>query len=166
MLSPLTGLVDAARPDSEAARRFALLVDGLLSDAPRFEAYSQGLQNTLTEWRDAGPQLQAIIDRSPALHEARPLAVDLLEMGTAGLEALSFLTKGVAPTAEWRDARLALLERAAQPKAALEFPIIPSLKELVIAAYELPQLKATTQPEWRKRVKQLAAPAKQQQPDK
>jgi hexosaminidase len=166
MLSPLTGLVDAARPDSEAARRFALLVDGLLSDAPRFEAYSQGLQNTLTEWRDAGPQLQAIIDRSPALHEARPLAVDLQEMGTAGLEALSFLTKGVAPTAEWRDARLALLERAAQPKAALEFPIIPSLKELVIAAYELPQLKATTQPEWRKRVKQLAAPAKQQQPDK
>jgi hexosaminidase len=165
MLSPLTGLVDAARPDSEAARRFASLVDGLLSDAPRFEASSQEIQNTLTEWRSVGPELQAIIDGSPALHEARPLAVDLSEMGTAGLEALSFLKKGIAPTVEWRDSRLAMLERAAQPKAALEFPIIPSLKELVIAAYELPQLKATTQSEWRKRVKELAAQTKQQ-PDK
>lgn len=162
MLSPLTGLVDAARPDSEASRRFASLVDALLMDAPRFEAYSLEIQNTLTGWRDTGPELQAIIDGSPALHEARPLAVDLQEMGTAGLEALSFLKKGIQPTVEWRDARLALLERAAQPKAALEFPIIPSLRELLIAAYELPQLKATTPSEWRKRVKQLAAQTKQQ----
>jgi hexosaminidase len=165
MLSPLTGLVDAARPDSEAARRFAYVVDGLLAGAPRFEAYSQEMQETLTSWQSAGPELQAIIDASPALHEARPLAVDLSEMGGAGLEALSFLRKGIAPTAEWRDSRLALLERAAQPKAALEFPIIPSLKELITAAYELPQLKVTTQSEWRKRVKQLAAQTRQQ-PDK
>src|SRR5205823_2171338 len=41
MLSPLTGLVDASRPDSDEARRFAALVDGLLSDAPRFQADSQ-----------------------------------------------------------------------------------------------------------------------------
>jgi hexosaminidase len=162
MLSPLTGLVDAARPDSEAARRFASLVDGLLVGAPRFEAYSQEIQNTLAEWQSAGPELQAIIDGSPALQEARPLAVDLSEMGRAGLEALSYLKKGIQPTAAWRDSRLAMLERAAQPKAALEFPIIPSLKELIIAAYELPQLETTTQSEWRKRVKQLAAPIKQQ----
>jgi hexosaminidase len=162
MLSPLTGLVDAARPDSAAARRFASVVDGLLSDAPRFEAYSQEIDRTLTGWRSVGPELQALMDESPGLHEARPLAVDLSEMGTAGLEALSFLTKGVAATAEWRDSRLAMLERAAQPKAALEFPVIPTLKELIIAAYELPQLKTMTQPEWRKRVRELAAQTKPQ----
>src|SRR5947209_8937293 len=77
MLSPLTGLVDAARPDSDAARRFAGEVDGLLSDAPRFETYSRDIQDTLTGWRDAGPQLEALIDRSPGLAEARPLAGDL-----------------------------------------------------------------------------------------
>src|SRR6266436_3071309 len=33
MLSPLTGLVDAARPDSETARQFASHVDGFLADA-------------------------------------------------------------------------------------------------------------------------------------
>jgi hexosaminidase len=162
MLSPLTGLVDAARPDSEAARSFARMVDALLSDAPRFHVGSQEIQNTLTEWRNAGPILTAMIDGSPAMHEARPLALDLSEIGTAGLEALSFLTKGIAPTAEWRDSRLAALERAAQPKAALEFPVIPYVKELVIAAYEQPQLKTEAQSEWRKRIKQLATQTREQ----
>jgi hexosaminidase len=162
MLSPLTGLVDAAQPESEAAREFARLVDGLLSDAPRFELRSQEIQNTLTEWRNAGTELEAMIDRSPALHEARPLALDLSKMGIAGMEALSFLRKGVAPTIEWRDSVLATLEQAAQPKAALEFPIIPSVRELVVAAYELPQLKIMTQTEWRKHIKQLASQTRKQ----
>jgi hexosaminidase len=162
MLSPLTGLVDAAQPESEAAREFTRLVDGLLSDAPRFELRSQEIQNTLTEWRNAGTELEAMIDRSPALNEARPLALDLSKMGMAGLEALSFLRKGVAPTTEWRDSRLATLEQAAQPKAALEFPIIPSLRELILAAYELPQIKIMTQAEWRKHIKQLANQTRKQ----
>ena len=161
MLSPLTGLVDAAHPDSEAARRFASMVDRLLSDAPRFETYSRQMQDTLTEWRDAGPELEAMIDKSPALQEAKPLAVDLSEMGTAGLEALSYLSKGVAPSTAWRDGRLAALEEAAKPKAALEFAIIPSIKQLVVAAYELPRLKTMTQSEWKERVKQLANPPAQ-----
>jgi hypothetical protein len=80
----------------------------------------------------------------------------------AGLEALSFLRKGVAPTKEWRDASLATLDLAAQPKAALEFPIIPSIRELVIAAYELPQLRTTTRSEWRKHIKQLASQTRKQ----
>jgi hexosaminidase len=162
MLSPLTGLVDAARPDSEAAREFTRMLDGLLSDAPRFEVYSQEIQNTLTEWQSAGPDLEAMINGAPALHEARQLARDLSAMGTIGLEALSFLRKGVAPSPEWRDSRLATLELAAKPKAALEFPIIQSIRELITAAYELPQLRTMTQSDWRQRVKQLATPTKQQ----
>jgi hexosaminidase len=161
MLSPLTGLVDAARPDSDAARRFASEVDALLSDAPRFEAHARDIEKTLTSWRDAGSQLEALMDGSPSLAEAKPLAGDLSRMGAAGLEALSYLTKGVAPSTAWRDSRLAALDEAAKPTAALEFPIIPSLRELVVAASELPQLKSAAPADWRKRVKQLAAPAKQ-----
>ncbi|HEX8492517.1 MAG TPA: family 20 glycosylhydrolase [Pyrinomonadaceae bacterium] len=160
MLSPLTGLVDAARPDSEASRKFAAMVEGLLSDAPRFESRAQEMEDTLAHWSYAGRELEATVDASPSLHEARPLVKDLSELGATGLEALSFLKQGVAPSAEWRDSRLATLEAAAKPKAALEFPVIASVKELVIAAYELPQLKTMTSAEWRKRVKQLAAPAK------
>jgi hexosaminidase len=159
MLSPLTGLIDAARPDSDAARRFASQVDALLSDAPRFEAHAMPLRATLTQWLSAGPELEALIDRSPALHEARPLARDLAELGTTGLEALSYLSRGVAPPAEWRDARLAALDAAAKPKAALEFPVFPAVRQLVVAAYEQPSLSRLTPAEWKSQVKTMAAPA-------
>src|SRR5438034_7420583 len=77
MLSPLTGLVDAARPDSEAARQFAANVDAFLSDAPRFAVYRPDLEHTLSDWQSASRALGAMIDRSPALEEARPLANNL-----------------------------------------------------------------------------------------
>src|SRR5437588_7635886 len=104
MLSPLTGLVDAARPDSDAARRFAGEVDALLSDAPRFETYSREIENTLNEWHNAGPELEALIDGSPALAEARPLAEDLSQIGTTGLAALSYPMNGAAPGGQGRTA--------------------------------------------------------------
>ncbi|HZT58239.1 MAG TPA: family 20 glycosylhydrolase [Pyrinomonadaceae bacterium] len=162
MLSPLTGLVDAARPDSDAARDFARDVDGLLSDAPHFAARSRELQETLAGWRDAGPQLDALIDRSPALSEARPLAADLSRIGAIGSEALAYLTGGVAPGAEWSASRLAALQDAARPKAAVEFAVTQGVRTLVVAAAELPSLKQTTPAEWKARVKALSAtPTKQ-----
>jgi hexosaminidase len=156
MLTPLTGLVDAARPDSEAARRFSAAVDALLSDAPRFRA--EAVRQALSEWRDAGPELNSIIERAPALHESKPLADDLADIAAIGLEATSYLTDGVAPTAEWRDTRLARLDQAAKPKAALEFAVIRSVKLLVIAAAELPSLQQSSPSEWKARVKALANP--------
>ncbi len=161
MLSPLTGLVDAARPDSAAARGFSRRVNLLLSDAPRFALHFSTLRDTLTSWRDAGPVLEALIDRSPALAEARPLARDLASAGSIGLEALSYLQQGVAPTAEWRDARLAALAEVEKPKAALEFPFTAALRELVHAAHEQPQLKSEAPADWRNRVRELANPPKQ-----
>lgn len=158
MLSPLTGLIDAARPDSEAARRFGAQVDALLSDAPRFEAHSQKVRDTLAAWRDAGPDLEALMDKSPALHEAKPFARELSELGTTGLEALSYISRSVVPTAAWRDGKLAALEQIAKPKAALEFHVISSVRQLVIAASELPRLQQMTSAEWRAQVKTLAAP--------
>lgn len=158
MLSPLTGLVDAARADSDAAREFATMVDRMLSDAERFESHSLRLENTLTAWRDAGTKLEAVIDKSPALHEARPLARDLSLMGTAGLEALSFLTKGVAPSVEWRDKQLAALDQVAKPKAALEFPGVPDVKLLVVAAVEMPNLKNASPTERHERIRTIVFP--------
>ena len=161
MLSPLTGLIDAARPDAAGARSFTRRVNFILSDAPRFALHFSTLRDTLTSWRDAGPVLEALIDRSPALAEARPLARDLSAAGAIGLEALSYIQQGVAPTAEWRDARLAALAEIAKPKAALEFAFLPALRELVHAAFEQPRLKTEAPADWRKRVRELANPPKQ-----
>jgi len=160
--SPLTGLIDAASPDSRASRNFAAMVEKLLSDAPHFDAHSQQVRNTLTQWRNAGPELEVMIDNSPALQEAMPLAKDLAELGTTGLEALSYISRGVAPTPEWRDKRLAALEQVARPKAAVEFPVVPSIRQLVVAAAELPRLSQMSPAEWKSQVKALAEPPTKQ----
>src|SRR5258708_22849752 len=85
MLSPLTGLVDAARPDSEAARQFAANVDAFLSDAPRFALYRTDLEHTMADWQNASRALGPMIDRSPALQQSRPLAHNLSAIADAGL---------------------------------------------------------------------------------
>jgi hexosaminidase len=141
VLSPLTGLVDAARPDSGSARRFANMVDGFLSDTPRLQLYRSDIRDCLREWRDAGAALEPMIDRAPALQEARPLAKNLVDAAAAGLEAMEYLRTRDAATAQWRDAQLSKLDEAAKPKAALELAIVSSVRKLVIAAAEPPPPK-------------------------
>jgi hexosaminidase len=160
MLSPLTGLVDATSPDSPAARELAFMVDGLLSDAPRFQLYREEINRILAKWQDSSVALEPMINRAPALEETRPLARNLADVAIAGLEALSYLKLGTTPTTEWRDAQLAKLDEASKPKAALEFVVIPSVRNLVIAAAELPQLNSTPVADWKKRVNTLASPPK------
>ena len=157
MLSPLTGAVDAANPDSEAGRRFAMMVDGFLGDAPRFLLYRAEISKTLFEWQAAAVSLEPLIDRSPALIEIKPFAKNLADLADTGLESVSYLKLKSAPTAEWRDVNFAIINEAAKPKAALEFAVIPAVRELIVAAFAVPQLSKLTAAEWREHVKQLAA---------
>jgi len=159
MLTPL-GLVDAARPDSADSRQFNRLVDNFLSDAPRFAFGAALLGTTLDEWRAAEPSLNVIIDGSPALKEAKPLAADLGNLGTIGREALSFIVRRATPPVGWRDAKLAILQETAKPKAALEFPVVRSVKKLVLAADEINGLTTMSTSEWKKRIDELAQGAK------
>ena len=157
MLTPLTRLIDAARPDSAAARRFSGLVDGLLSDAPHLMRNRELIESTLRRWRDVCPMLEAMIDRSPVLREAEQLPRDLSAIGTAGLEALSYVVTDVDPPAGWRADKLAMLEQAAKPKAEVEFAIIAPVKTLVILAAEFRSLKSMPHSEWRSRVLTMSA---------
>ena len=156
MLTPLTRFIDAARPDSAAGRRFAALVDSLLSDPPYLARNRERIESTLRRWRDASPMLEAIIDKSPILREAEQLPRDLSAIGTAGLEALSYVAADVDPPAGWRQDKLAMLEQAAKPKAEVEFAIIAPVKTLVILAAEFRSLKGIPHSQWRSRVLTLA----------
>ena len=158
MLSPLTGLVDAARPDSAASRQFVRVVEGFLSDAPRFQLNASFLRSTLDEWRAAEPTLNVLTEKSPALREAKPLVSDLGNLGSIGLEALSYITRRVAPPSGWRESKLAILVEVEKPKAALEFPIVFSLRKLVVAADEQSGLTNMSPADWKKRVDDLAKP--------
>jgi hexosaminidase len=157
MLAPLTRLIDAATPDSRAAREFKGLVDGLLSDAPLFRQNRDYIKAVLAQWRDVRPALEVTIDQSPILREAERLPGDLSDIGVAGLEALSYLAADVRPPIEWRATRLAMLEQASKPKAEVEFAIIDPVRKLIILASELSELKSIPQSQWKQRVLTLAA---------
>jgi hexosaminidase len=162
MLSPLTGFVDAARPDSEASRHFAALVAGFLADAPRFQTNREEMERALAKWRDARPAIEAITRRS-GLRDVEPLAAELSDLAQAGLEALACLVESKAPDGQWGEVKMAILQQVAKPKpSAVEFAILPSVRQLVIAAIELPQLRGQPPLEWHKRVKTLAEVARPQ----
>ena len=144
MLSPLTGVVDAATPDAEGARKFAWMVKEFLEDAPRYQLYRVELTQMLAEWQESGAALGPIIDRSPSLKEIKPLTKGLSELGDVGLEAISYLKLGQPPTREWREATTLKLDEAAKPYAALEFMVVPAVKQLVLAAVEIGQPRRTT----------------------
>ncbi|MFL6211278.1 MAG: beta-N-acetylhexosaminidase [Pyrinomonadaceae bacterium] len=158
--APLTRLVDAAAPESQSARAFAADVTALLDDAPRFQSKREQLRARLAAWREVQPAITALADKSPIMRDAAPLADALAAASGAGLEALQYLTEGRAPSAEWRAEKLALLDGAAQPKGELELPIIPALRQLVLAAAELEQLKTMSPADWKAHVLALAAEKK------
>jgi hexosaminidase len=157
MLTPLTRLIDAAVADSEAARRFAALVDGMLSDAPYLRRNQDVIKSTLIEWRNVRPTLDAMIDRSPSLREAEQLVGDLSEIGTIGLEALSYLAADMPPPEQWRESKMTRLDQAAKPKAEVEFAIIRSVRNLVVLVAEVANLKGTPPAQWRERILALTA---------
>jgi hypothetical protein len=69
---------------------------------------------------------------------------------------LSYIVGKVTPPNGWRTARLAILQEIAKPKAALEFPVVESVKKLVVAADELDGLSTMSALEWKKRIDELA----------
>ncbi|HEU4506808.1 MAG TPA: family 20 glycosylhydrolase [Pyrinomonadaceae bacterium] len=137
MLSPLTGMIDAATADAEGARRFSWMVQQFLDDAPRYQLYEPQLTKMLAEWQTAGASLGPVIDRSPSLKEIKPLAENLTELGETGMEALTYLKLRMPPPREWRDASIIKIDEAAKPHGALEFVVIAGVKQLVLAAAEL-----------------------------
>ncbi len=140
MLSPLTGLIDASQADAKGARMFNKFATEILAKKD-VSANSAKLKIMFTKWRDAGAELEPVIQNSPALHEARQLAPDLKNLGEIGLEVISYLEisdylmeKGAKPTAQWRDSRLKMLDEIAKPKAAVEFMVVENLKKMIAAA--------------------------------
>jgi hexosaminidase len=145
--TPLDRLVDAARPESDLARRFRNSVDELLREAPNL-AKSENIRSLLAKWRENDMTLGPILDRSEKASEALPLSRDLSNLGRLGLEALEFLSSGKAPDPKWQEDARGLLEGAQKPKAEVEIALIPAIRKLVLAAGQQDKLKALSPEDW------------------
>ena len=134
--SPLNRLVDAVHPESETARRFALLVNAFLTEPSKSETEAK-IREWLRRWRDNGMQLietQSSSSQSFLLKEVIPLAQDLSALGGAGLEALDYLDRREPAPESWKTQRKALVQEAGKPKAEVILMIVPSIQKLIDAA--------------------------------
>jgi len=127
--TPLNRLVDAARPESEAARNFAELVDRMDRDQIRV---------WLARWRDNDARLKPLLERSDLLREDIPVSENLSRLATIGLQALDYSSRGERPPDAWMAQQRAFLETCKKPLAELRLAIIPSIEKVLSAAASTP----------------------------
>jgi hexosaminidase len=131
MLSPLTGLIDAAQPDAPNARRFNNMVERIVAG----DRSAVGLLRPMVEgWQRQEAALASVIEASPALTEARQLWKDNRDLNRITLEALTALADGRTLSADWQAAKNTELDAIAIPKAGLEFMTVAGVRKLVAAA--------------------------------
>jgi len=132
MLSPLTGLIDASQADASGAREFNRIVKNAAKNKD-FQNVLIPLSVFFANWKNNGAFLQKQIETAPALTEAKPLAIDLENLGEIGTDAADFIRTGKSSSAEWREAKLKSLTEIGKPKAAVEFQVVEAMKILIEA---------------------------------
>jgi hexosaminidase len=132
-LDPLNRVIDAARPESDEARRFNALVDARLAGNTTPELDTQ-LRTLLSLYRDNAMRLKPLAEKSFLVNEVMPTSEDLSALGAAGLAALDSLNSGKPLDAAWKSDQLARITAAKQPKAQMLLMVAPGVEKLVKAA--------------------------------
>lgn len=130
--SPYTRVVDAARPESDRARKFNKCVQEYLSS--RDPGKEKTIRFWLETWRSNHEKLLPIISQSPIIKEIEPLSQNLADISQIGLEALVLLREGNSAPTKWLDKANALIEAAKEPYGQTEIHVIEGIENLVKAA--------------------------------
>lgn len=152
--TPLVGLVDCARPESDSAREFSMGVTTLLptlvneaalrSDPALAAGHDRAtrplgkvaaLEAQARAWQAAGAEAARLLaTHAIAGREGVPLATALAKASAIALEALDALHQKRPRDATWREAQLKALDQCAAPHGAAELPMLPAIRRLVEAA--------------------------------
>lgn len=128
--SPFGRVVDAARPDARVARNFNMLVDTFLKNPTNTEMFNQ-LRNSLKTWGNNRKALEPVFEKIPAVREIEPLSVDLAELSSLGLRALTSIKTNKKLGSAWRENALGQLKQASKSKGQVEIAVIKGIRELV-----------------------------------
>ena len=135
---PLDQVVDALRPDPPFRHDFELLVAAYLQSPQAQSPQSTDLHTIFERWIAAQPGVRRLMDHSPLLALAEPRPAQLAELGSIGLESLSYLSSGQAAPTGWRAAQLSAIQAATTPVALTQFDVLDPLRSLVNAVKENP----------------------------
>ena len=131
--SPLNHLVDAAAPESDAARVFKNLVDAIVAGNATPEQW-QNAKNCLTLWRDNDAKLEPSLKNSDITAELIPVSQTLAQVSTIGLRALDDLQNHHATERATTESDSQILKAAEKPQAVLRDMIVAPVEALVTAA--------------------------------
>jgi hexosaminidase len=141
-LTPLNQMADALPPDPPSRHNFELLMRTYMqAPAARTQEGSE-LVADFNAWIAAEPGILRLMAGSPQLAQAKLRAQQLTEMGTVGIEAVSYLSSrlpsGLPAPAGWKAQKLAVLDEAEKPLALVRFTVVKPLRDLVNAVPEAP----------------------------
>ena len=125
-LTPMDHLIDAVRPDPPSLHGMQVLVrDYLAKSDPQA---GQKLNAIFERWIAAGPQAEMLMAASPLLKDAEPRAQQLVDLGTTGQQALSYLEKHQTAPAGWAQTKLELINQAQKPAGLVRFTVLDPLR--------------------------------------
>ena len=129
----LNHLVDAVPPESETARKFAVLADRIAAGkaTPTDIAAARA---QLVLWRDNDHRLAPTLASSSITAELAPLSHNLAIVSVIGIEAIDNIEHHHAPSANELGASRTFLKEAAQPQAVLRNMAVPPVEALVAAS--------------------------------
>ncbi|MEN8191458.1 MAG: family 20 glycosylhydrolase [Bacteroidota bacterium] len=129
--SPYTRIVDAARPESERARKFNKCVAKYLNSKDTTK--ENKIKKWLTTWKDNHEKLIPIISNSPIIREIESHSQNLSDISQVGLEAIVLLKQEETAPVKWLDKASALIENAKKPYGQTEIHVIDGIEKLVEA---------------------------------
>ena len=130
--SPLTRVIDTARPDAEIARMFRWQVKAYLQS--RDENLAREIRNSLEIWRDNHAALVKLIDHAPVLREIQPLSEALARCAELGLQALNVLANQQKFRQDDFKAAAKWFTAAKENPGQIELMVAPAIEKLVAAA--------------------------------
>jgi len=136
--TPLNRLVDAVPLESATVRHFNEQVEKFLASSCHDQVLATRLRKQLSYWKDNDAELQPLAQRSSLVKEVAASSQDLSTLGSIGLDALDFITKGQPAPADWKTQQLTTLDQIAKPKAQLLLMPTAAIQKLVEASAASP----------------------------
>jgi hexosaminidase len=135
-LTVLNQLIDALPPDPPSRHNFELLVRAYLQNRATRTQEETELNTNFKTWIAEEPGILRLMAGSPTLALAEVRAQQLTVLGATGIQAISYLSSGLAAPAGWKAQQLALLDEADKPQALVRFTVIKPLRDLINAVPE------------------------------
>ncbi|MGE5144342.1 MAG: beta-N-acetylhexosaminidase [Acidobacteriota bacterium] len=132
--TPLTRLIDAARPDPPSRWGSLTMVERFVQDSGRSAVLRDSLRQTFAAWQALAPAVHAVAVRKPLARDGVPAVDALAQVAGVGTAALDRLNGTVVPTRAWQDSARAVLDSATGPQGLLRLTVVDAVRWLVEVA--------------------------------